>query len=518
MKRKVQKTLLLLVVVSISTCAFCQDTTEIKGFRQFFYPNGNLSSEGIMEEGQPNGYWKSYYENGVVKSEGNRKNFELDSAWKFFNPAGKQILEITYKDGKRNGVKTSWLDRETIKEIYSNDIKSGFTDYYHIDGWKKMDIPFVKGLEQGMGKEYSPEGKIITITEYKKGFIIDRTKINRLDKFNRKQGKWISFWDNGKYHLEGTFRNDKKHGYFKEYSEKGDLVGIEKYVDGILQLEAAEIQKLEVAKEYYPDGKIKSTTLLRNGVREGISMEFSPEGEITQAIEYRNGIKAGEGLVLEDGSRIGHWKEYYPEGSLKAEGDYDNGIKTGKWNYYHANGKLEQTGRYNNKGKPDGIWSWYYDSGQLLREENYYRGKRDGLSEEFDENGTLIEMGEYYEGLEDGPWFRLIGDYYQRGSYRDGLRTGMWYAYHLQPNENKTDSMLIYKGGFIEDLPDGKHVYYWDNEKIRDEGTYIVGKKEGNWNKYNYDGTLFLITSYRNGVETRYDGVKIKPPIEPEEE
>ena len=127
-------------------------------------------------------------------------------------------------------------------------------------------------------------------------------------------------------------------------------------------------------------------------------------------------------------------------------------------------------------------------------------------------------MGDYFDGLEDGPWFQLIGDYYQRGSYRDGLRIGMWYAYHLQPNENKTDSLLIFKGGFIEDLPDGKHVYYWDNENVRDEGNYIVGRKEGNWNKYNYDGTLFLIISYLNGVETRYDGVKIKPPIEKEEE
>ena len=509
--------IVLIVIFCPLAYAACQDTTKPGGFRQFFYPNGSLSSEGTMQNGQPNDYWKSYYENGILKSEGNRKNFELDSIWKFFNPDGKQILEITYKNGKRNGVKTSWLDRETIYENYINDIKNGYTEYYNIQGWKKMDIPFVKGLEQGIGKEYSRDGKIITITEYKKGFIVDRTKINRLDKYNRKQGKWISFWDNGKYKLEGVFKNDKKNGYFKKYSKKGDLISIEKYIDDILQPEAAEIQKLEVEKEYYTDGKVKSTTLYRNGIREGIRIEFSPEGQIIQAIEYRNGILAGEGLVLEDGSRNGHWKEYYPNGSLKAEGDYNNGKKTGTWKYFHSNGKLEQTGLYNKDGKPEGIWRWYFDSGQLVREENYYKGKRDGLSEEFDENGVLIEMGEYYDGLEDGPWFKLIGDYYQRGSYRDGLRTGMWYDYHLQSNENKTDSLLIFKGGFIEDLPDGKHIYYWDNKKIKDEGIYIMGRKEGNWTKYNYDGTLFLIISFVNGVETRYDGVKIKPPIESEE-
>ncbi|MBL7110843.1 MAG: hypothetical protein ISS19_02740 [Bacteroidales bacterium] len=508
---------LIIISLNIFFSSFGQDTINQDGFQQFFYQSGQLASEGTMRHGQPDGYWKSYYENGILKSEGNRTNYKLDSVWKFYNSEGKEILEITYLDGKRNGYKTSWLDRETIREHYINDIKEGPTQYYHPDGWKKLEIPFVKGLEQGTGKEYNQNGEIITITEYKKGFIVERLKINRKDKFNRKQGKWISFWDNGKIHLEGTYKNDKKNGYFKEYSEKGDLLTITKYLDDVIQPEALEIQKLEVEKEYYADGSVKATRLYRNGILEGISIEFSPEGTIVSATEYRHGSVAGEGLVLEDGSRTGHWKEYYSGGSLKAEGNYDNGKKTGAWKYYHVNGKIEQTGVYNKEGKPEGTWRWYYDSGQLLREENYYRGKKDGLSEEYDEEGILIEQGEYLDGLEDGPWFQLIGDFYQRGSYRDGLRTGLWVSYQLHKGEKGTDSLVIFKGDFLEDLPDGKHSYYWDNGKVRDEGTYVIGKKEGDWIKYNYDGTLFLIISYINGIETRYDGVRIKPPFEPEE-
>jgi len=342
-------------------------------------------------------------------------------------------------------------------------------------------------------------------------------KINRKDKLNRRQGRWVSFWENGKIKLEGTYRNDKKNGYFKEYSDKGDLISISKYIDDIIQPDAVEIQKLEIEKEYYADGTVKATRLYRNGILEGISIEFSQEGIILKAIEYRSGLIAGEGLVLQDGSRTGPWKEYYPGGSLKAEGTYDNGNKTGPWKYYHVNGKIEQTGTYNKVGKPEGTWRWYYDTGQLLREENYYRGIKDGLTEEFDPYGNLIEQGDYFEGREDGPWFQLIGDFYQRGTYRDGMRTGIWVSYYLQEGEKGTDSLTIFKGRFLDDLPDGKHTYYWDNSKIRDEGTYVMGRKEGDWIKYNYDGTLFLITSYMNGIETRYDGVRIKPPFEPEE-
>jgi len=37
-----------------------------------------------------------------------------------------------------------------------------------------------------------------------------------------------------------------------------------------------------------------------------------------------------------------------------------------------------------------------------------------------------------------------------------------------------------------------------------------MGLKDGDWNKYNYDGTPFITISYENGVEKKYDGIKIK--------
>jgi len=154
----------------------------------------------------------------------------------------------------------------------------------------------------------------------------------------------------------------------------------------------------------------------------------------------------------------------------------------------------------------------------LLKEEIYRNGLRDGLSTEYDETGKVIQEGEFVNGNEDGPWFELTGDNFIRGTYRDGLRTGMWYNFYLDRSETKTDSLCYFKGGFIEDNPDGKHTFYWENGKVKDEGNYVNGRKEGEWNKYNFDGTLFMTITYKQGVETRFDGVKIKPPYEKEEE
>jgi len=61
-------------------------------FVQFFYPNGQVSSEGTMRGGQPDGYWKTYYVTGVVKSEGMRTNYLLDSIWNFYNQPGELVV------------------------------------------------------------------------------------------------------------------------------------------------------------------------------------------------------------------------------------------------------------------------------------------------------------------------------------------------------------------------------------------------------------------------------------------
>jgi len=510
-------TLLYLIVPIYSAHAQKTDTILKNGYEKFNYPGGKLSSEGFIRDGKPDGYWKSYFENGKMKSEGNRKDFELDSIWKFYNENGKLILEITYKKGKKNGTRSSYLDKETIRENYKNDVKDGFTRYYYPDGRLKLEIPFVKGVEQGFGKEYATDGTVITLTEYKKGFIVDRLRVNRRDKNNLKQGKWFVFYENGNIKQEGTYLDDKKDGYFKDYTETGDLLKISKYTMGELQPDAEEIAKLKVRNEYYPDGQLKISALYRNESPEGMWREYKPDGSLKKSVLYHNGVVAGEGNVLDDGNRDGHWKEFFADGSLKSEGNYDDGKTIGEWKYFHLNGKTEQTGNFNRQGKPDGKWKWFYEDGNLLREENYRNGLRDGLLSEFDEESKLIGEGEFVNGEEDGPWFYLTGNDYVKGTFRDGLRTGMWFSYFLAKNGEKTDSLLMFKGNFIDDLPDGKHVWYWDNGKIHDEGLFVMGRKEGDWMINNSDGTLFLVITYKDGVETRFDGVRIKPPFEKEE-
>jgi len=478
------------------------------GYNIFYYENGEVSSEGTMRDGKPDGYWKTYYENGIIKSEGNRKNFQLDSIWTFYSDSGQVAVQITYEKGKKNGIRKTYHEDEITEENFVDDVKQGYTYIYYPDGTLRKEIYFKNGLEEGLGREFAKsDGRVVKLIHYKKGFIEDIENINRIDAANMKQGKWKYFYDNGQVSLEGEYKNDLKHGYFKEYSRDGNLLSTSKYIEGILQEDVAELAKLDIKREYYPDGQVKTVASYKDDEPEGIRREYSPEGEVIAGYVFKNGTMIGEGITNDEGLRDGPWKEYYPNGALKSEGLYDEGKRIGQWKFYHPNGQLEQIGSYNKEGKEDGQWTWYYANGNLLREESYFNGMIDGHSVEYEKDGTVIAEGDYIEDRRNGNWVFNYGDHKSEGEYFDGMRNGLWKNYY-------SDGTLSFEGSFIEDNPNGKHTWYWPNGNVKTEGKFIMGLKDGEWIKYNYDGTPFISIFYENGTEKKYDGIRVRTPDE----
>ena len=260
---------------------------------------------------------------------------------------------------------------------------------------------------------------------------------------------------------------------------------------------------MDIKTEYYPSGKPKIVASYKKDIPEGVRREYSPDGEIVAGYIFKNGTVVGEGIIDEAGIRDGSWKEYYPNSTLKSEGVYDNGKRIGEWKFYHPNGQLEQIGSYNKDGKEDGPWTWYFATGDLLREENYFNGMIDGYSIEYDEFGVTIAEGEYIEDYREGKWVFNYGDHKSEGEFLNGMQHGEWVNYY-------SDGIKSFEGKFIEDNPNGKQTWYWPNGNIKTQGNYSMGLKDGEWVKYNYDGTPFIRIFYENGVEKKYDGIRVK--------
>ncbi len=485
------------------------------GLNRFFYPNGQVSSEGNMINGNPDGYWRTYYVSGVIKSEGNRKNHLLDSIWVFYSLSADTIKKINYLYGKKNGFYYTYNYENinkpegyiNLRELFVNDKKEGKSYYYYHNNNVKIELNYLNGKKNGRTFEYNNKGTIITIFEYNKGRLINRELINRIDKNGEKQGVWKEFYEDGKVNIEKGFKNNELDGYYKKYDQKGNLILTLRYRNGIIVEENAvdDQDEIEIRKEYDNEGNLKFSGPYKINTPIGIHREYSKDGEVIKSKIYdNNGNVISVGIVNEKGEKQGSWKNYYTKEKLFSEGQYVNNKKTGTWKYYHKNGGIEQTGKYRN-GNPDELWKWYDNKGNLIKEEEYFNGKRDGVYIEYSDNGDIISEGYFLDGEMDGAWRTRVGDHSEVGKYIVGLKNEIWKHFY-------EDGSLKYKGKFINGNPEERHQIFWQNGNMKEERYYNNGRREKTWKKYNEDGNLIITITYKDDKEYRVNGVKLNLP------
>ena len=502
-----------LFFVLISVVLAAQENADIKdGYHVFKYPNGSVSSEGLIKNGKPDGFWKSYYVTGVKKSEGKRTNYLLDSIWVFFDQAGDTTEKINYLLGKKNGWYYKYHKDPSkgayvwSKELFAGDKKEGTAYVYFPDGKIQQTFIYNGGKKEGLSKEYDREGNIITLLEYNNDFLVSRERINRIDSKGLKQGEWKEFYPNGNIKSEKSFKDDLMHGYYKEYDNRGKLVLTMLYENGsIVKSSVEDAPDIEIVNKHDSEGKLIYSGPYRNNIPVGIHRDYGKDGKVINAYIYNdNGLLLSEGIVDEAGNRNGKWKDLYPDGTIQAEGQFADNRRAGAWKFYNKAGKVEQTGSFN-RGQPDGLWKWYYENGQLLKEEEYFQGRRDGTSSEYSETGEVITAGQYLDGERNDEWKYKSGDYTEEGKYITGLRDGTWKAYY-------PDGRLKFKGSFIQGNPDGEHRYYFESGKVKEEQHFEMGIRQKTWRKYDEEGNVILVIVYKDDVETGINGVRIKLP------
>ena len=506
---------LFIAVLFLISAGFLLGQTQEQlkdGYQIFRYPNGSVSSEGLIKNGKPEGFWKSYYVTGVIKSEGKRTNFMLDSIWLFFDQTGDTTEKISYLYGKKNGYYLKYKKDPIAgvyvwsRELFAGDRKEGTAYQYFPDGKIQQILTYSDGKKEGISKEFDNNGNIITLLEYNNDFLVSRERINRTDNKGLKQGDWKEFYPTGIVKSEKTYKDDKLYGYYKEYDPKGVLTLTMLYDNGsIVKSKVEDEPDIEITNKYDDNGKLIYSGPYRNKIPVGIHREFTPDGKVKNAFIYNdNGLKMSEGIVDEAGNSNGKWKDFYPDGKVMAEGQYNTNRRTGVWKFYNEDGKLEQTGPYNN-GRPDGLWTWYYDDGTILREEEYVLGQRDGAFTEYAQGGEVITKGQYAEGEKNGEWIFKSGNNNENGKYILGLRDGIWKSFY-------PDGKMRFKGNYIQGNPDGQQTYYFESGLPKEEQYYRMGIRQRTWKKYDEEGKTIFSVTYKDDAEVSINGVKINLP------
>lgn len=495
-------TLVFVFLLFIVNTIYGQDEIVKNGYQKFYYTDGSVASEGTMRDGKPDGYWITYNKDGSIKTEGNRSNFELDSTWIFNTSKGKLKFTVSYKNGKKNGYRRTYLPDRILVDSFLNNVKNNMSFVLYNDSSICTKTWFVNGLEEGWSYDYAKDGRTIGKTLYDHGFVRKREVFNGFDYDGSKHGVWKYFYKDGTTKLVGRYKSGEKEGYFKYYSPEGSLDSIKKYHNGLIVLETPELDTYEIRTDYYSNGNTKVIGSYKDNIAEGVRREYDVEGKITASYIMHKGAIIASGIIDNSGKKQGDWLFYHLNGQIESKGKFVDDIRIGTWIYYFDNGNIEQTGSYDKEGNFVGEWKWYYKDGNKRIVEQFFDGQLEGQFYEFNDDGETMIEGEYVNGLREGEWLIIVNNYIEKGSFLENVKDGVWRYYY-------SEDSLYYIGHYIDGSPDGEHIWYHRNGNEKEKGKYVMGIRDGIWRYYSEEGKLLLRIKYNYGVEIEYDAVRL---------
>ena len=140
-----------------------------------------------------------------------------------------------------------------------------------------------------------------------------------------------------------------------------------------------------------------------------------------------------------------------------------NGKKQGVWKKNYDNGNLRYSGQFNND-IPIGIFYYYYKSGELQLEKEFFHQGKAAATYIFYKNGNLKASGLYVNELKDSTW-----NYYNR------------------------DSILILQEVYSAGALNGTVKTFYDEGTIYEEKTYQNNTLNGKWKQYFLNGNIKLL-------------------------
>ena len=150
-------------------------------------------------------------------------------------------------------------------------------------------------------------------------------------------GYWKNYYKNGKLKIEGNRKDFQLDSIWKFYSEKGKITKSVNYLEGKKNGFTFSFDTNEriITKEsfvndikqgnsfvYYKSGKTKQITPYVKGKPDGLAYEFSEDSVIISIMKYQGGILASVDRLNrkdENGKKQGVFKEFFEDGKLKEE-------------------------------------------------------------------------------------------------------------------------------------------------------------------------------------------------------
>ncbi len=135
----------------------------------------------------------------------------------------------------------------------------------------------------------------------------------------------------------------------------------------------------DVIETFNANGTIKSSTPVKNGMRNGTEKNYDDQGRLISSIEYK------------DNRRHGIYEEYLPETQKRIlRVEFKNDTQQGTFKQYYREGKLYRESFYEN-GRLEGPYTTYWPDSTKREVVYFEKGKRLIKSEDYDKKGNLTK-------------------------------------------------------------------------------------------------------------------------------
>lgn len=334
----------------------------------------------------------SYHPNGQIRQYLEGQNGRALGCYQEWHANGQQKVEAAVIGG------TADLDPAAEQSW----VFDGCSRAWNAEGQLMAEIPYSRGVLQGVAQHYHPNGQLWKHSPY----------LN-----DQLHGTLRIYLRNGELLQETHYSQGLKHGSSKRFWSPDQLAFEEDYVMGRLMRgryfdsQGHELSTIEDGDGFRAVlGKQRMNELheFRDGAQNGLVKEFNSNGEIKRIYHLRDGVQHGEESVFAL-TKTGaqpllsiHWHDGRIQGEVKS---------------WYKNGTVESLREMSDNKKHGISTAWYLD-GSLM------------LIEEYD-NGRLVR-GEYHRRGEGSPISQVVngsgiatlftpeGSLKRRIAYREG--------------------------------------------------------------------------------------------------
>lgn len=298
-----------------------------------------------------------------------------------------------------------------------------------------------------------------------------------------------TFWDNKQMNEQYSWENGQMHGEYKQFTDKGKLVTLITYEQGI---------KEGPFEYFYETGAMQSRGNFKRGELHGLIEGFYVTGIKKYAVEYSLGIRNGSSKTwFKNGAPEqfanytnnlpnGDVFEYYPDSILWSESEFKMGVRHGRYYQFHKGSGCPAVESYYKNGKLDSIRRiWNEVNCMLIEEEHYSLGEKHGEFIRYDFTGDTLSLKNYKYNKLDGVYI----EYYQKTKPVIDPVTGLVSTY-----DTKHGREII--GNYTDNQKSGYWYYGLVSNYQHREGNYDGDVMVGHWLFYDLKGRILMEQDY----------------------